>query len=191
MSHIRGCLTQDQPAPTPVTLTVDPAQGNRQRSVRDQGDQGGRSTSVLEYRADGVYLVSLSQEQPGFGTLDFEPPQPVLALPATPTDGQRWQYVLVSKDGKYKADTTNVVEASRDQVRMGNGKTVAAVRVRSDAHITGSSTFGPVDLTATLTSWASPELRLIPKDVTDTKGSVGACKIDGHVEAVLRSGTPA
>ncbi len=75
------------PYPAVTTLVVDPAAGNRQHSVRDLRDasrNGPVFDSVFEYRADGLYLASLSATVSVLlfsDTQQLAAPAPVLLLP--------------------------------------------------------------------------------------------------------------
>lgn len=187
-----GC-GPDGPPPTPTSLRVDPANGDRQQSVRDRRSPEGQGmvvTTVLEYRSDGTYLVYLRQEQQtpaGPSVSEFEPNPPVLALPARPTKGQSWQFSLTSKDGKIQVEASNTIEALDEEVAAGGGRP-KATRVKRTTRATGQSILGPVDITENAVSWVAS--RLIVKEVSDSSGTVGTCRIESHIEAVIRSTSP-
>jgi hypothetical protein len=61
------------------------------------------------------------------------------------------------------------------------------VRIRSTAHVTGTSNQGAVDFTIARVTWYAWEHHLEVKEVTDTAGRVGLCGIDFHIEALARS----
>jgi hypothetical protein len=191
-TKLRTCFTYDYPTPASSTLKVDPPNGNRQQAVLANDDA--TTTTVLEYQEGGIHLAFLRQEQPtpsGDFVTEFEPVPPVLAVPASPAVGQAWSFTLVSKDGQVTTETTRRIEAVDDRVTLGDGRTMAAVRIRTDARIQGESPFGPLDLRLVSVSHQSGELRLLLRDVTDTTGKVGLCDYDSHVESTLRSSTPA
>lgn len=195
-----GCAPDEKPA-TPTTLDADPADTDRQQSVRDQrypsDGHGTVSSSVLEFRKDGVYLAHLRQEQtfPLLGgpfVTEFEPSPPVLVFPADPKAGQTWSFTLKSKDGKVTVESSNTLESVSDAVPLGGGATIAAMKVRGTSHITGQSQLGPLDITDRTVTWISVQARLIVKTIADTSGTAGTCRFDGtHIEAVVRSTTPA
>lgn len=194
-----GCVPDEKPA-TPTTLDVDPADGDRQQSVRDQrypsDGHGVVGSSVLEFRKDGVYLAHLRQEQtfPLLGTFvtEFEPSPPVLVFPADPKAGQTWSFTLKSKDGKVTVESSNTLESVSDGVPLGGGANIQAMKVRGTSHITGQSELGPLDITDRTVTWISVQARLIVKTIADTSGTAGTCRFDGtHIEAVVRSVTPA
>lgn len=193
-----GCVPDEKPA-SPTTLDVDPAQGDRQQSVRDQRYPDGHgivTNSVLEFRKDGVYLAHLLQTQTfpllGTFTTEFEPSPPVLVFPANPKVGQRWSFTLKSKDGKVTVESTNILESGGEPVALGGGGSVHAIRVKGNSRVTGESQLGPLDITENTLTWISIEARLIVRTIVDTSGTAGTCRFDGtHIEAVVRSTTPA
>lgn len=188
-THIRGCFSSDRPAPTPTPMRVDPPAGTRQQFA--VGTSPDTMTTILEFRADGAYLVMLRIEQPQLGTIQFDANPPVLAVPARPTAGTSWKFTLVSNDGKYTAATTNRIEAVDQPVALGDGSTVTTSRLKRDVTLTGQSSFGRVNLRLITVEFDDLAHSLIAKSIADTDGTVGACKVTGHVESTLRSTTPA
>jgi hypothetical protein len=187
---------QSQPAPSPTSLKVEGANGNRQRSVRDRRGSNGQGvviTQDYEFRTDGIYLAYLHQQQTtpiGQDSSEFEPnPQP-LVLPKSPQGGQNWTFTLTSKDGRIKVDINNTIEAPEETVTVGNGGTSPAVRIRSVRHATGTSNLGNIDITETTTLWASLRDRLVVKQISDTNGTVGVCTTTSHIEELINSTTP-
>lgn len=196
-----GCGPDERPA-TPSSLQVDAAQGSRQQSVRDRryasDGHGEVATNVLEFRADGVYLIRSRQDQTFFlGTYstEFEPSPPVLVFPSDRSVGRTWSFTLKSKDGKLTVDSTSQVEAADEPVALGGGETVNALRMKGTSHVYGQiSGSGPpldADISETSTTWISIPARLIVKTITDASGTVATCRLDGtHIEAVSRSTKP-
>ena len=187
---------QTQPAPSPTSLRIDPANGNRQRSVRDRRRPNGQGiviTQDFEFRPDGFYLAYLHQQQStpiGSDTSEFEPNPPVLAMPRSPKQGQSWNFSLTSKDGRIKVDISNTVEAVEEGVTLANGTTAPASRVKSNRHATGQSNLGGIDITENTTLWVSLRDRLIVKQISDTNGTVGVCTTTSHIEELISSTTP-
>ena len=118
---------------------------------------------------------------------DFAPSPPVLVVPARPDPGQAWGFVLTSTDGKIRIDTANRVEEPNEPLTLGQGSAVRAVRIRSTAHVTGTSSQGILDFTVTRLTWYARDQHVEVKEVTDTAGRVGLCSIDFHTEALARS----
>jgi hypothetical protein len=180
----------EQPAPPTSTVTVEAPAGSRQRVTHSDSGGAGSSALVLEFRADGVYLVSLSQTTPAFSA-DFEPASPVLAQPRSPSVGQMLHFVLTSTDGKLTADTTITFEALADQVTLGDGTTLSAIRAKTAAHVTGTSSLGPVNIDSDSEGWTAPAASMAVKAVDDVTGKIGVCNVQSHVESTLQSLTPA
>lgn len=194
MRKFGGC-GPDGPPPTPTSLRVDPANGARQRTVRERTtNQGGDIvTTDFEYRTDGIYLVYVHTERRtplGSESNEFEPDPPRFVYPAKPSAGQSWSYSMTSKNGNSKADVKITIEAVDDTAAGGDGKQVKAVRVLRETHATGSSQFGDFDINEKTTTWFGTETRLMVRDVTDANGTAGACAIEIHTESVIRSTTP-
>lgn len=188
---------QTREPPKETNVTIDKANGNRQRSVADvrrPDGTGDVTTTILEYRSDGVYLIYLKTEQTapflGTNTIEFEPDPPVLVAPNSPSNGQKWSFTLRSKDGDVTVKVDNTIEAVATNVKLGDGSTVSAVRAKSTSRATGDSDFGQIDVTTVSTTWASVEDRLIVKDISDTTGTFSTCEIDEHVESLLFSAKP-
>lgn len=82
------------PFPATTTLTLDPAAGTRQRAVRDlrNGGNGPVFEYVLDYRPEGIHLVSLAASVTFLvfnQREELRPPSPVLFLPAGAAAGTR------------------------------------------------------------------------------------------------------
>lgn len=188
-----GCLVATQPPPTPTRLVVGPQDGNRQQIERLQtgaGDVGASSRAVLEYREDGANLISLRQEQRvSIQTLvlDFRATTPQRILPAFPEAGDAGSYSLTSADGAVRIDGGITVEATEEQVALGNGQVVATVRVRTTSLVGGVSPQGSLNLNITRTTWYSPEHRLEIKELTETGGTVGLCQVTSRIESLARA----
>ncbi|MGH2811420.1 MAG: hypothetical protein ACRDI1_01740 [Actinomycetota bacterium] len=196
-STINCGTPQEQKPPSPTTLVVDTPGGNRQQSIRDRrrdNGQGIRTTSVFEFRDDGIYLAFLRQEQStpvGSDSSEFEPNPPVLVLPKSPTPGHQWAFTLNSNDGRVKVDVYNTIEAVDDPVKIADGSTVPATRIKSTRHVTGQSNLGTVDITENATTWVSLQHRLIVRDVSDAEGRIGvSCTTSSHIEQLIRSTSP-
>jgi hypothetical protein len=188
-SSVSGCATATEPADPMTDVDVSAVRGARQEAVR-RSDEEGTETSVVEYRSDGIHLVSLVFDQPGLGRIEFRPARPVLLLPGPARDGQTWRFTLRSTDGKYTVDADNRVEAVGSRARTVDGRTVPTTRVRSVVRLRGTSPVGPVDVTITAVSEAGGDPALGILDDRDTDGTVGPCRITGEERSRLRSTTP-
>lgn len=188
-----GCLTSNQPVPTPSRLNVQPANGDRQQIDREQTGNGGAgfvSKIVFEYRDDGAYIVSFSQRQTFSNqtvAIHFDANPPVLAIPSRPTEGQTGGFTLTSRDGRVRVETSTRVEALNEQVTLGQGSVVRAHRIVTASRITGQSDQGTLNLVVDRVSWYAPDSHLEVRDSTDTAGTVGLCRVDFTVESLARS----
>ena len=189
----QGCLIANQPAPTPTRLNVGGLNGNRQQLDRDQtgsGSVGSVSNIVLEYRDDGAYIVSLRQEQRVNGQVlafDFQAPSPQRLIPAFPRGGETTSFALTSTNGQVRVNANSTVETVDENVTLGQGANVRTVRLRTTSTISGTSPQGSLNLQVTRTSWYSVDKHIEVKDVTDTTGTVGLCRVNSHVESLARA----
>ncbi len=189
----QGCLMANQPAPTPTRLNVGGVNGNRQQLDRDQtgsGSVGSVSNIVLEYRDDGAYVVSLRQEQRVNGQVlafDFQAPSPQRLIPAFPRVGEATAFALTSTNGQVRVDANSTVEAVNENVTLGQGASLRTVKLRTTSNISGTSPQGSLNLQVTRTSWYAVDKHIEVKDVTDTTGTVGLCRVNFHVESLARS----
>lgn len=196
MRKLGGC-GPDSPPPTPTSLKVEPANGSLQRTIREQtSSQGGEVTTTdFEFRTDGIYLIYFHQESRsplGSRTNEFKPDPPALVFPTKPTVGKSWNYSFSSSDGGSKFDIKITIEALDETVKIGDGRDVKAVKLLRETHATGSSPqFGNFDITDKTQSWMNTDTRLIVREISDSSGTAGTCKIEVHREAVIRSTNPA
>ncbi|MGQ0679784.1 MAG: hypothetical protein ACT4OM_09055 [Actinomycetota bacterium] len=178
--------------PPTSRLTVNSPVGNRQQIDRDQtGNGAGFSTKALfEYRAEGTFLVVLNQRQ-SFSNqtvaTDFDANPPVLVIPGQPTVGQTGGFLLTSRDGRVRIDTSYTVEALDEPVTLGQGAVISAQRIATSSRITGQSDQGTLNITIIRTSWFAPTVHLEVKDRTVTNGTVGLCRVDFEVSSVAQS----
>ena len=188
----QGCLVANQPPPTPTRLNVGPVEGNRQTLNRDQtgsGTVGSVSNITFEYREDGAYVASLRQEQRVNGQVlafDFQTPSPQRFIPAFPQVGDTGGFSLTSTNGQVRVDAASRVEAF-ENVTLGGGASLRTIRLRTTSTIGGTSPQGSLNLQVTRTSWYSVDKHIEVKDVTDTTGTVGLCRVNFHVESLARS----
>ena len=187
--------TTDQPKTTKIV--VDPANGARQRSTADARHSNGDgevTTTILEYRPSGVFLIyfKISQTVPLLGTsvVEFEPKAPPLVAPASPKKGQKWSFQMTSKDGDVTADSSNEVLGLSETVKLGDGSPHTTTRAKSVTRVRGTTKFGAVDVTTTSTSWGSSSLGLVLKESSKSEGTVSTCKVSGSLESLLRTAKP-
>ncbi|MGH9179604.1 MAG: hypothetical protein ACRD0N_13745 [Acidimicrobiales bacterium] len=163
-----------------ATLTVDPANGTDQHSVKAAP---GRSTDqVLRLDGGNVHLVSLRLTESGF-TKEFRPQPPGLALPAGAAPGRTWSWQASSTDGQTQ------VSSSFRAVRT-ETVTVGTAQVEALVVEVALSTAGDIALTSTQTMWAVPRLGLIVRQDDATQGRLGAITFTSNASDRLISLDP-
>lgn len=184
-----GPLGRTGPLATPQTLTVDAADGGRQRSVLDARDPDGEgtiTTTVLLYRDDGVYLESLKTENMVSGvtiTYEFIPDSPQLIAPTGVDVGFHTEFSITSTNGGIRT-TTTIDALSRETVTV-DGAEVDTMKVRTHTVLEGDA-----DGEATSTMNVDPltSLSLVDHTVADVDTAFGGFKTNGT--STLRSLTP-
>lgn len=186
--------------PPTAKLTVSAAQGARQKSVREEKDSQGNGTTttqVIEYRTDGLYLVSLHVENKTQGptlTFDFSPATPVLFAPLPAAKGKSWSIDIDSSDGCYHVHVDANIAATGVVITAGGGQqtTDQVASVQKITTLKPSCT--QITLTSNQTLWFSEKYRLSVKEQTHTEGTVtfGAfpVNIKSDETSTLRSTTP-
>lgn len=177
------------PFPAVTTLMVDSATGTRQRSVRDLRDSSGTGAltdSVLDYRPEGVHLVSLRVTTRVAGTTDvrqLRPATPLLFLPASAGPGARSELDVPVNGGAPAHVVVDVV--GEEQVTVG-GQAVAALVVR----VATTLAPGPVGGRQELTVWFDRGSRLVVKERQVTDAVAGLLTFQSRYDATLRDLTP-
>ena len=148
---------------------------------------GSRIEQVLQYGAEGVFLLRQVQEQPVVNTTrtyQCVPKRPVLILPKGTRVGATWEDRVDCEAGQiyYKA----TAEAS-EPVLLGDGKSVTALRLGVHTTIDGAG----LNSDTHMTIWFAPDLRIVVKQTEDTKAQLSVYDIIRKAEDVLDSGTPA
>lgn len=132
-----GGLGGTEQLPPTTTLKVDPPNGNRQTSVRDMRDEdgeGGTTTTVLQYRDDGVYLESLKTQNKVSGitvTYEFRPDPPQPVAPTGVGVGHHAEFSMTSTNGGLTAHVTIDVLAKETLTIGGTATETFKVRTRT------------------------------------------------------------
>ena len=179
------------PAPFPAvsTLMVDSATGTRQRSVRDLRDPAGTgvlSESVLDYRPEGVHLLSLRVTTRVGGTTDvreLRPVTPLLLLPTSAGPGAHAEFDVPVNGGAPAHVVVDVV--GEEQVTVG-GQTVGALVVRTVTTLPP----GPVSGRQELTVWFDRGSRLVVKERQAADAVAGALTFQSRYDATIQRLTP-
>lgn len=190
-----GQVTQSGPLggtdqlPPLTTLKADPPDGGRQQSVRDMRDadgNGGFTTTILQYRDDGVYLESAKSQNRVSGvtiTYEFRPDPPQLIAPTGAGVGYHTAFAITSTNGGIRTDTT--LDVLAEETLTVGGTSLRTFKVRTHTVLSGDAE-GDV----TSNDNVDPEHYLVVREdsVSDVKSAFG----DFHTEQVstLRSLDP-
>lgn len=171
-----------QPPPE-AFLVIDPPQGADQREARDGGGGQGSQETVVRYGPDGVLVVRSSISSPQ-GSKEFRPDPPVLQQPWPTQPGRQWSWQMKSTDGltTVKGD----FEVLRTEAVDVGGQMVDCVVVQGVV-----ATSGDFTSTSRMTTWWSPEHRLVAQRHTKTDGTFGGQRFTGDITEKLASTTPA
>src|SRR5438270_12626234 len=123
-------------------LTVDAPQGTSQHSrLTTQSDNGGGGSTdtTLDKQSDGAHLVDLTTvNNTPFGpvTIAFHPsPPPRIQPQPLPTGSPAGPFDMTSTDGKTIATVKVTIQAVNESVAIGDGTSVATVRVQLDTSL--------------------------------------------------------
>ena len=183
-----GPTGQTQPLPPEARLTIDPADGARQRSVRDATDDDGNGSiteTVLRYAPDGVRLESLKLTT-RVGTFsdvrEFRPSEPPLLVPTAPEPGAGSDFWMQTTDERI---TVHVVVAVVGGERVTIGGTAVDALV-----LDVTSTFsGDIEGKTAARSWIDRSRSLTVKEHSESDVRVGVNEAHSEYDAVLRSVT--
>ena len=178
------------PFPAVTTLIVDPAAGTTQHATRDLRDasrNGAVLETVLDYRPDGIALVSLRVTATFLLFTEVEelhPPTPVLLLPTGFREGLHRDVDLPAQAGTAHL-TIDVLR--QEQLTIG-GQSVTTNRVHLVASIPGQLN-GRLDLTL----WVASAYRLWVREhsVGEATGPDGSSLYHSEYDATLQRLTPA
>lgn len=176
------------PFPGVTTLAVDPPTGTTQHSIRNLKDANGMGSStdyVLDYRADGVYLVRATVNfTSGALTNDIplNPAAPVMFIPTGATAGTHLEVDLpVTGTGPARL----VIDVLREEAVSVGGQSVNAIVVRGVVTLPPGSVTGTQDLTL----WFDRQSRLVVKESSRTDASAlgGLARFTSSHEATLQN----
>lgn len=185
--------TSVTPVPAVTSLVVDAPTGGRQHSLRSLKDAAGQGISTdfdLDYRADGVFLVSakVNVTQGAFiTTVGLLPPAPVLFVPTAAAPGAHTEADVPTDSG---APVRFVVDVLRTEAVAVGPTSVNALVVRSVA----TSLPGAQNTTRQeLTLWFDPGSRLVVKESSLITASAlgGLVQFKANSDSTLQSLRPA
>ena len=175
--------------PDVTTLVVDRAQGSRQRLVRDLRDPTGNGLSsefTLDYRSEGVFLLSLRLTVVFAGiteTRELRPAAPVLILPTGARPGAHAE-----------ADLGGAIPARLVVDVVGEERVTVAGRPVDTLVVRTTVTLGPGDVTGrqqlTLNVDRGTRLWVRERSVSDASAAGGLFTLHSEYSATLRSLNP-
>ena len=175
--------------PDVTTLAVEPALGTRQRLVRNLRDATGNglaSEVILDYRPEGVFLVSLRLSVVFGGiteTRDLRPAAPVLFLPTGARAGAHTE-----------ADLRGTTPARLVVDVVGEEQVTVAGRPVDTLVVKTAVTLGPADVTGrqelTLNVDRTTGLWVRERSVTDASAAGGLFTLHSEYTATLQSLSP-
>lgn len=134
---------QTEELPSETTLVVEAADGGRQKSVRDTRDaegEGGTTTTILQYRDDGVYLEYVKLETRVNGvpiTYEFVPSNPQLIAPTGAGVGYHTEFTMTSTNNRLTVATT--IDVTGEETLTVGGKSVETLKVRTHTTFEGDA----------------------------------------------------
>lgn len=182
-------FTGERELPPETTLTVRPADGTTQVSVRDMRGEDGRGSvteSTLVFSTEGVSLARLKVTtvvSEGFTDERewvLDPPELIATPNAAPGD----RLTFTMDDGETRADVT--IEVLREEALNVGGTEVTTVVARTTTQLSGQ-----VEGEQTTTSWIRREEFLPVREEGSSDVRSGPVRAQGDYEAQLRSLDPA
>jgi len=177
------------PFPALTTLVVDAPSGTRQRSTRDLRDAAGNGLSTeftLDYRPDGVFLISLRLTTGFSGVTDvreLRPAAPVLLLATGARPGTHTEADLTGT-----SSARLVVDVlPEERVRIG-GTAVDTLVMRAVVNLAPGNITGRQELTVNVDRGS--RLWVKERSVTDASAAGGLVTVHSEYNATLQRLTP-
>jgi hypothetical protein len=177
------------PFPALTTLVVDPPSGTRQRLTRNLRDAAGNGLSTaftLDYRPEGVFLVSLGVTT-GFSgitdTRELRPASPVLLLATGARPGAHREADLTGPSaGKL------VVDVLREERVTVAGQVVDTLVLRATVTLAPGDVTGRQEITVNIDR--TSRLWVRERSVTDASAAGGLFTLHSEYTATLQRLTP-
>jgi hypothetical protein len=177
------------PFPAVTTLVVDPPSGTRQHSTRNLRDPAGNGLQTefnLDYRADGVFLVSLRLTT-GFSGVtdvrDLRPASPVLLLATGAGPGTHREVDLTGTSAAKLA-----IETLREERVTIAGKAVDTLVMRATVTLAPGDVTGRQELTVNVDR--ASRLWVKERSVTDASAAGGLFTAHSEYTATIQRLTP-
>ncbi|MGH9264397.1 MAG: hypothetical protein ACRD1D_06860 [Acidimicrobiales bacterium] len=178
------------PFPAATTLVLDPPSGSRQRATRDLRDPAGNGLStefLLDYRPEGVFLVSLRLTVGVSGisdTRELRPASPVLLLATGARPGAHLEADLA---GGTTAAQLVVDVLGEERVTVG-GRAVDTLAVRAVVTLAPGDVTGRQELTVNVDRGSRLWVR--ERSVTAASAGGGLFTLHSEYTATLQRLTP-
>lgn len=178
------------PFPAVTTLVLDPPSGSRQRTIRNLRDPTGNGLStefLLDYRPEGVFLVSLQLTVGVSGisdTRELRPAAPVLLLATGALPGAHLEADLA---GGTTAAKLVVDVLGEERVTVG-GQAVDTLAVRAVVTLAPGDVTGRQELTLNVDRRSRLWVR--ERSVTDASAGGGLFTLHSEYTATLQRLTP-
>lgn len=167
----------DQSLDGPVSLKVDPPNGDEQRAVQSSSEA--TIEQVLRFLPEGAYITFLKQTNRGLSK-EFRPNPAVLAIPADPAVGRTWSWTVTSSDG---ATTLNAgFKVERNETLNIGGEQVPTVVVSIVL-----TTSGDIEMTTNQTRWISTAKGLTVRTDETSNGRAGSITLSSQYSMTLTS----
>jgi hypothetical protein len=177
------------PFPAVTTLVVDPPSGTRQRLTRNLRDPAGNGLTTeftLDYRPDGVFLVTL-RVTVGFSgvtdTRELAPASPVLLLATTDRPGAHREADLAGT-----SPARLVIDVLREERVTVGGQPVDTLVTRAAVNLAPGDVTGRQELTVNVDR--ASRLWVKERSVTDASAAGGLITVHSEYTATLQRLTP-
>jgi len=177
------------PFPAVTNLVVDAPSGTRQRSTRNLRDATGNGVSTeftLDYRPDGVFLISLRLTT-GFSGVtdvrDLRPAAPVLLLATGARPGSHTEADLTGT-----SSARLVIDVLREERVMIGGTAVDTLVMRAAVNLAPGDITGRQELTVNVDRGSRLWVR--ERSVTDASAAGGLVTVHSEYNATLQRLTP-
>ncbi len=175
--------------PAVTTLVVDPPSGTRQRSTRNLRDPAGNGLATeftLDYRSEGVFLVSLGVTA-GFSgvtdTRELRPASPVLLLAPGDRAGTHREADLAGTSA-----ARLVIDVLREERVTIAGQPVDTVVIRAAVNLAPGDVTGRQEFTVNLDR--TSRLWVRERSVTDASAAGGLFTLHSEYTATIQRLTP-
>jgi len=177
------------PFPAVTTLVVDAALGSRQRSTRNLRDATGNGLATeftLDYRPEGVFLLSLKVTSGISGITDVRELRPAAPVLLLATDARPGAHREADLTGTSSARL--VIDVLREEQVTIAGKAVDTLVMRAAVTLAPGDVTGRQELTVNVDR--GTRLWVKERSVTDASAAAGLFTVHSEYTAMLQRLTP-